>query len=117
MQNRKCPECGFQIIGRTDKKFCSDSCRTRFNNVKNKEQNEAVKRIDRILKHNRKILLSFILEGNTKTDYKTLENSGFNFNYYTAIVNSPENARCFCCYDVGYFYEDNRIIHLKNIEI
>ena len=30
--SKVCPECGEKIIGRVDKKFCSDYCRNAFNN-------------------------------------------------------------------------------------
>ena len=27
---KKCPECGDKIVGRIDKKFCSDACRNSY---------------------------------------------------------------------------------------
>ena len=35
---KQCPECEDPIIGRTDKKFCSDGCRNSYNNRVNKDQ-------------------------------------------------------------------------------
>lgn len=34
---KNCPECGDKIIGRADKKFCSDACRNAYNNALNKD--------------------------------------------------------------------------------
>ena len=34
---KQCPECGGNIIGREDKKFCSDYCRNAYNNKVNKD--------------------------------------------------------------------------------
>lgn len=36
----KCPQCGKEVIGRTDKIFCSPLCRSAFNNHKNKTEKD-----------------------------------------------------------------------------
>jgi len=36
-QEKRCPVCGKTIIGRSDKIFCCDDCRTYYNNGKMKE--------------------------------------------------------------------------------
>ena len=54
--NRVCPECGFPILGRAGKVFCSDACRTRFNNNRRKEANQYVLAVNHILRKNRNIL-------------------------------------------------------------
>ena len=36
---KTCLECGEKIVGREDKKFCSDGCRNAYNNKINKELN------------------------------------------------------------------------------
>ncbi len=35
---RRCPSCGKEVIGRTDKKFCSDECRIFYNNSARKRK-------------------------------------------------------------------------------
>jgi hypothetical protein len=35
--NKVCLECGEKIVGREDKKFCSDGCRNAYNNKINKD--------------------------------------------------------------------------------
>lgn len=35
---RTCPVCGEMIVGRCDKKFCSDDCRIYFNNIRYREK-------------------------------------------------------------------------------
>jgi predicted nucleic acid-binding Zn ribbon protein len=37
-RERKCPVCGKIILGRSDKVFCSDDCRTDFYNAKMREK-------------------------------------------------------------------------------
>ena len=34
---KQCLECGDKIVGRIDKKFCSDGCRNAYNNKVNKD--------------------------------------------------------------------------------
>ena len=36
MKERKCPVCGKDVLGRTDKKFCCDDCRTEYHNLSNR---------------------------------------------------------------------------------
>ncbi|MBR4802668.1 MAG: DUF2116 family Zn-ribbon domain-containing protein [Bacteroidales bacterium] len=50
MNRKKCPVCGKDVNGRSDKKFCSDECRTFFNNAlgrrrraRNKKQLNAIR--------------------------------------------------------------------------
>lgn len=38
MKARKCPACGKDVIGRTDKRFCSDECRIFYNNALRKRK-------------------------------------------------------------------------------
>jgi len=42
-QQRNCPECGEKIIGRADKKFCSDQCRNSYNNRLNSDASNTVR--------------------------------------------------------------------------
>ncbi|MBP5518305.1 MAG: DUF2116 family Zn-ribbon domain-containing protein [Bacteroidales bacterium] len=49
MKVRKCPTCGRDVIGRADKRFCSDECRIFYNNAlrkrkrsRNREQIRAI---------------------------------------------------------------------------
>ena len=39
-RHRLCPVCGTVILGRIDKKFCSNECRVYFNNAKNRERHK-----------------------------------------------------------------------------
>ena len=38
-----CPECGTKIVGRIDKKFCSDACRNSYNNKFNKDSKNLIR--------------------------------------------------------------------------
>ena len=79
---RKCLECGTEIVGRVDKKFCSDYCRNAYNNKLNKDSKNLVRNINNRLRKNYRILDSFSLkEGKTRTTKTRLMDKGFDFEY------------------------------------
>ena len=43
MEAKKCLECGDKVVGRIDKKFCSDYCRNAFNNKVDKESKNLIR--------------------------------------------------------------------------
>jgi predicted nucleic acid-binding Zn ribbon protein len=63
---RNCPECGDKILGREDKKFCSDSCRNNYNNRINKDATNLMRNINNKLRKNYRILSDTNTEGKTK---------------------------------------------------
>ena len=58
MSDKLCLECEKSLIGRIDKKFCNDMCRNSYNNNLNKAANEYVRKVNVILRKNRRILSS-----------------------------------------------------------
>ena len=43
INNKKCPECGAKIVGRSDKKYCSVKCKnTCLNRIKKQNKNKNV---------------------------------------------------------------------------
>jgi len=44
-----CIECGRELFGRCDKKFCSDGCRNSYNNRIRRKGTEEPRRINRVL--------------------------------------------------------------------
>ncbi len=116
MQNIKnyCPECNEVLRGRTDKKFCSDSCRSMFHNRLKSQQSEVQKMIEGRLRKNRKILMG--LYNNIASDLKLVplkyvENLGFTFNFYTHIEHDTQKQMIFC-FEYGYQKIDNQKVKL-----
>ena len=97
-----CPECGGKIIGRADKKFCSDSCRNSFNNKFNKDSKNLVRNINNRLRKNYRILEALNPEGKTKTSKTKLTTAGFDFNYFTSIYTTKAGTVYYFVYDQGY---------------
>ena len=50
MEQKLCLECGEQIQGRSDKKFCSDYCRNSHNNKVNTESKNLIRNTNNRLK-------------------------------------------------------------------
>lgn len=109
---KNCLECGAPVKGRSDKKFCDDTCRSMYNNKKNTESGAVVKQINAILKKNRSILSRFNPDGKAKVSLKTLMKHGFNPDYFTHLYITKENKQYYFCYDHGYFKMDNDYLFL-----
>jgi len=102
MKTRKCPECNINIIGRSDKKFCSDQCRNNYNNDLRKDVLPIIRDINKVLKKNRDILFSLNPKGKTKVSKLKLSSCGFNFVYYTNRYQTKNKNTYYFCYDQGY---------------
>jgi hypothetical protein len=99
---KSCPECGKQVRGRSDKKYCSDLCRNSFHNKERLSGGRTVREVNRILSRNRSILISCTLRNRDSISENYLKARGFNFNFFThQIEDSSGNAAIFC-YEVGY---------------
>ena len=72
MEVRPCKECGQKLSGRRDQKFCSDYCRNTFNNRLNEDSTNYMRRINNILRRNRRILLAMNPSGKRTVDAITL---------------------------------------------
>ena len=121
MENKRhCFLCGKPVLGRSDKKFCTNHCRSEYNNKKNKKtsQDEAINRINQILQHNRHIL-QYLLGQEEKAcvSEESLIGQGFHFGFHTHVVVVKDKTKVFC-YDVGYIKKNGQemiIFGLDNI--
>lgn len=96
-------ECGAEIKGRVDKKYCSDYCRNAYNNQLNKDSKNLVRNINNRLRKNYRILDSFPLnEGKTRTTKTRLMDKGFDFDYITNLYTTKKGSTYYFVYDLGY---------------
>ena len=84
--DKKCPECGEKIIGRVDKKFCSDYCRNSYNNKINKDSKNLIRNINNRLRKNH-----------------------FDFDNFTSIYTTKKGTIYYFVYDLGYLPLDNNL--------
>jgi hypothetical protein len=105
-ENQTCFECGTSFKGRADKKFCSDQCRTTFNNKLKNHENQFIKDVNNILRKNRRILIKLNPQGKNKIRREVLSGEGFNFTYFTSTYTTRDGSKYFYCYDQGYLPMD-----------
>jgi hypothetical protein len=110
-----CLTCGKPLRGRSDKKFCDEGCKNEHNNRLQHEERESIKAIDRILKHNRRILLRSLGDHRTRiVTTRRLVNAGFRFDYHTHHFANQQADFYVFCYDYGYLaLEDGRCLIVK----
>jgi predicted nucleic acid-binding Zn ribbon protein len=99
---KKCPECGDEILGRADKKFCSDQCRNTFNNRQKQDANNFIRNVNNILRKNRRILAGLNPNGKAKASRNKLVEKGFNFDYFTNSYTTKTGKTYYYCYEFGY---------------
>lgn len=107
MEKSKCLSCGEPLSGRIDKKFCSDYCRSTYNNRLNSESRKIVRNVNNKLKKNYRILQSINTDKKTKTTRDKLLSKGFNFNYFTSIYRTKTGNEYYFVYDQGYLALEN----------
>ena len=110
-----CLECGDKIIGRADKKFCNDACRNAYNNSLNKDTNNTMRIIQRILRNNYRVLSSLnFTDGKAKSTKEKLSSSGFDFEYFTHFKKYKNGAEYRFVFDIGYkFLEDGWLLVVR----
>lgn len=101
---KTCPECGAMIHGRADKKFCSDQCRSSHRNQMRDESRFLMRRVNHVLKMNRRILDELLESGQKQLTIDHLIHRGFDFSYFTNI-RSTADGLTFFCYDRGFKHD------------
>lgn len=123
MEEKLCLNCGAPVgSGRKDKKYCSDACKTDYNN--NKDDTTApemslvkyMKRVQQILVKNRLILDQCLGDKDTVSmDKQDLDGRGFTFKYFTSRTRTRKTGEIYCfCFELGYKeMEDERVIIVR----
>ena len=105
--DRTCLECTDKLVGREDKKFCSDGCRNAYNNKINKDSNNYMRNINNKLRKNYRILSELNIEGKTKTSRAKLLSKGFDFEFFTNMLQTKTGNVYHFVYDQGYMVLEN----------
>ncbi|NBA87865.1 hypothetical protein GVN16_19000 [Emticicia sp. CRIBPO] len=104
---RSCPECETPILGRADKKFCSDMCRNAYNNKLNSDSNNIVRNINNALRKNRRILEEICISEKTKINKNNLLEKGFDFGFLTSLRKTLKGHIYHFVYEYGYLELEN----------
>jgi hypothetical protein len=114
---KTCLECAEKIVGREDKKFCSDSCRNAYNNKINKDSTNFMRNVNNKLRKNYRILVELNTEGKSKATRDKMINKGFDFDFFTNILHTKTGNTYYFLYDQGYRSLDNDYFMLVKKEI
>lgn len=112
-----CLECNEKIIGREDKKFCSDGCRNAFNNKINKDSNNFMRNVNNKLRKNYRVLSEINTDGKSKATRAKLLSKGFDFEFFTNILNTKTGNTYYFVYDQGYLALENDFYMLVKKDI
>ena len=111
---KNCVECEEKIVGREDRKFCSDGCRNAYNNKMNKDNTNLMRNINNKLRKNYRILCELNTDGKGKTSRTKLLSRGFDFEFFTSIYNTKTGNTYYFLYDQGYrVLEDDYFMLVK----
>jgi hypothetical protein len=97
--DKTCLECGDKIVGREDKKFCTDGCRNAYNN---KDSTNFMRNVNNKLRKNYRILSALNVDGKAKTTKSKLLSKGFDFEFFTNILTTNTGNTYYFVYDQGY---------------
>lgn len=100
MTHRTCPECGGRVVGRSDKRFCSDACRGAFHYRGHAAHYRPIKRIQYRLRRNHEVLRRCAEAGERTWRLDELSGAGIDLRYHTHRVETRDGPVLFC-YDHG----------------
>jgi hypothetical protein len=91
-------------VGRKDRRFCDEQCKNKYHNTKTWEEEKEIKRIQLVLKKNRRILKKmFARKDHDEIAKDRLLKEGFEFDFHTHFVETYHYKRQYtCCFDYGY---------------
>ena len=112
-----CLECGHKIkYGRSDKKFCCENCRTRYNNAQIKAGRTYRRRVMKAIAGNYDILDKLVRAGITSMDLFDLVNLGFSIDAVTSHRRVRHHDE-YACFDIKYVMTPTRISGITKISL
>ncbi len=103
-ETKSCLQCGEKLLGRTDKRFCSDACRNIYHYHANNAPINYVRNVVNALKRNRRVLseLNNGPDGKKKVHRDKLLERGYNFMYHTNTHRTRAGNTYVFCFEQGY---------------
>lgn len=116
IENTKCLECGKAIYnGRTDKKFCSTNCKTRYHNHETCNKLRRQKNLLDILERNYEILQLLLASHKKSVRLEELNAIGFKPDFCTCTY-TIQKYRIYRCYNIEYYLSATRIYNITSCE-
>ena len=102
MSKPVCPICNSPLLGRADKKYCSDQCRY-LANSKNKIQSEQpIIEVNRALRKNRSILKKLCPAGKAVVRKELLIAMGYDVKFFSSLFLTSNKQVYYICYDYAF---------------
>lgn len=112
----RCLACGKVLpCGRSDMKFCSVKCKSRYHYFNEGRFRCIRQRVIRTMDRNHKILDALLSEGINSIDLPDLAALGYDFNCVTSY-HKVRGHNEYRCYDIKYCMTANRIFNLVKIQ-
>lgn len=109
------PICDRLVLGRSDKKYCCDGCRSaHYNDTKQEMKSDPFKRIPKFQKNNREILREIFEKNGGKAivSKSYLIGLGFNFMYHTHFMLTYERKFLQCSFDYAIRVMDDYLVEV-----
>lgn len=117
--NNLCKICKTTIHGRSDKIFCSASCKSTYHRKLRKATNRVTIKIDEFLHRNRSILLEVLGKNKIQCKVKrtVLEYKKFRFKYHTHFHINIQGKMYLHVYDLAWMeFSDDEILIIRRKE-
>jgi len=101
-KHRICLNCGKELMGRSDKKYCNYYCKSALQYLTRKKEETLFFQIDRQLKKNRSLLKQFNKSGKTVIRKSEMLDLGFNPMYFTHYWKNTKGQVYLFCYEYGF---------------
>ena len=109
----RCLECGDVLpYGRSDMKFCSQSCKSRWHYERDGKIKGVRMKIIGALDRNYAVLVSLLERGVTRIDIPDLAQMGYNFDCITSY-HKVRNRNEYRCFDIKYYMSDSSVFKIE----
>lgn len=100
---KNCKSCGSELIGRIDKIYCDEHCKSASQYLQNqKKEASFFIKVDKQLKLNRRILKDYNKAGKATVRKEILINEGFNPKFFTHYWKNQQREVYLFCFEFGF---------------
>ena len=114
-EDRHCLECGEPLYGRTDKRFCNTSCRSKYHGQIRRWHNTLYSNTLEALEQNHAILEHMSRLHLTGCSLSELSEMGFKPDFVTHRVEKKGKHLEYRCFDFIYNMSDNKLFNLRRL--
>lgn len=100
-ESKACRQCGKELVGRADKRFCDAYCRNAYNNQHQAEDEIFIKESNKRIRTNRRILKILCPEGKVTVRKEVLDHMGYDYLAFSSLFKS-ELILYYLVYDYAF---------------